>query len=349
MKAAVLREIGKPLVIEDLALPRLSKGQVLIEMQLSAVCHSQQLEVAGRRGPDPYLPHLVGHEGVGVVADVGPGVKKVKVGDQVVLSWMRGLGQVADPVSYTSTRGKVSAGPIATFCETPVISEQCVTPITPPVSAEQAVLAGCAIPTGAGAVWNAMPAKKEGSICLIGMGGVGLAAVCGAVHAGWRQVVAVDLRASRMQAALQLGATHTIDAAGEDLQEAAARITQGRGFDLVLDCSGDTRAMETAVRVAKPRGGKVVIVGNAAAGETFRVDPLDLIRGVSLEGSWGGRVNPDLDIPRLIRLIQEGVFHLDLLMGKRFSLEEVNEAIRALSSGDPGRPILGFPDGHGPA
>lgn len=342
MRAVVLRELGSPLRIEELELPPLSRGHVLVRMQLAAICRSQKLEVSGGRGPDRFLPHLIGHEGVGIVEDIGPGVTKVRPGDQAVLSWIRGCGLPGEPIRYVSPRGCVNAGPVAVFCESPVVSEQCVTRIDPPVDPEVAVLAGCAIPTGAGTVMNAMPADPRGSVCIVGAGGVGLAAVCGAVLSGWTTIVVVDVRAQQLARALELGATHVVQVGRENVEELALRITDGRGFELVVECAGDPRAMELAVRTAKPRGGRVVIVGNLEAGKTITLDPFDLIKGRWIGGSWGGGIDPDEDIPRFVRLAEQGAFPHQRLSGKRFPLERVNEAIRALDGDEPGRPILEY-------
>jgi len=340
MKAAVLRQLGQPLAIEALTLPVLGRGQVLVRMQLAAVCRSQKLEVSGGRGLDRFLPHLIGHEGVGIVEDIGPGVTKVRPGDQVALSWIRGSGLSGEPIRYASQKGVVNAGPVAVFCESPVVAEQCVTRIDPPVDPEVAVLAGCAIPTGAGTIMNAMPADPRGSLCVIGAGGVGLAAVCGAVLSGWTTIIVVDVRAPRLRRALELGATHVVQAGREDVEEVALRMTDGRGCELVVECAGDQRAMELAVRIAKPRGGRVMIVGNLEAGKTITLDPFDLIKGRWIGGSWGGGIDPDMDIPRFVRLAERGAFPHRRLMGKRFSFEQVNEAIQSLDGDEPGRPIL---------
>ena len=339
MKAAVLRQLKTPLSIEELRVPPLGLGQVRVRMQLAAICHSQRLEVSGGRGLDTFLPHLIGHEGVGVVEEIGPGVTKVRPGDQVVLSWIRGSGLAGGPVIYASEQGPVNAGPIATFCESPIVAEQCVTKIDPPVDPAMAVLAGCAIPTGAGAVLNAMPPVLDGSLCIFGAGGVGLAAVCGAVLAGWKQIIVADMRQPRLERALALGATQTLHIGTDDVETFAARLP-GKGFDLVIECAGDAAAMEEAIWVAKPEGGRVVIVGNLESGRTIAVDPFDLIEGRVLTGSWGGGIAPDVDIPRCVRWAAEGAINYQLLMGKRFALDQVNEAMQALGGDEPGRPIL---------
>jgi len=340
MKAAVLRALGGPLVLEELTVPALTVGQVRVRMQLAAICHSQKLEVAGQRGCDRFLPHLIGHEGVGLVEEIGPSVTKVRAGDQVVLSWIRAAGQAGAPIWYDSSQGRVNAGPVAVFCETPVVSEQCVTRIDPPVAPDVAVLAGCALPTGIGAVMNAMPANANGVLCILGAGGVGLAAVCGAVLAGWRKVIVTDVRRARLQRALALGATHTINADTDDAETAIATLTGGEGCDLVVECAGSHQTMEMAVRLAKLRGGRAVIVGNLEAGQTIAVDPFDLIKGRHLSGSWGGGIDPDRDIPRFVDLATRGIFDYRLLLGKRFTLADVNAALAALDEDEPGRPIL---------
>lgn len=277
-----------------------------------------------------------------MVDEVGPGVTKAKAGDQVVLSWIRGSGLSSEPVRYSSFKGTVNAGPISTFCETPVVSEQCVTRMETAVDPEVAVLAGCALPTGAGTVWNAMPSSPGGSVCIIGMGGVGLAAVSGAVYAGWGRVVAVDLWPLRLQRAKELGATDIIQAGSENVEEAILTITSGIGCDLVVECAGSASAMQTAIRIARVKGGKVIIAGNLEAGKTISLDPFDLIKGRWLGGSWGGGIRPDADIPRLVSLVKKGVFNRELLMGKRFTLDQINEAVQALDSEEPGRPIVQF-------
>jgi S-(hydroxymethyl)glutathione dehydrogenase/alcohol dehydrogenase len=341
MKAAILRDLGKPLSIENLEVPKLGRGQVLVKMQLAAVCHSQKLEVSGGRGADRFLPHLIGHEGVGIVIDVGPGVAKVKKNMQVVLSWIRGSGEACGPVIYQSPRGPVNAGPIATFCETPVVSQQCVTPIEPPVQAECAVLAGCALPTGAGTVWNAMKPNPQSSVCILGAGGVGLSAISGAAYAGWSLIAAVDLHSLRLQRAKELGATHTVQARN-GVEKALADIMEGKGFDLVVECAGSPEAMEMAVRIAKPKGGKVMIAGNLETGKKISINPFDLIQGRTLSGSWGGWITPETDIPKFTRLLEQGKMNYKLLTGKTFSLGQINEAVAELSREDPGRPLIQF-------
>lgn len=343
MKAAILRELGKPVTIESIDVPRLGEGHVLVRMQMAAVCHSQKLEVTGARGPDRFLPHLIGHEGVGLVEDTGLGVTKVRSGDQVVLSWIRGSGKPAAQIVYDSPSGKINAGPIATFCERPIIAEQCVTRIHPQIAPEIAVLAGCAVPTGAGTVWNCPPADiRRDSVCILGAGGIGLSAIAGAKVAEWKNIVAVDLKESRLSRARELGATQVVKAGEADTEAKILALTEGKGFDLVVECAGASATMEMAPRLARTQFGYVIIAGNLPAGKKISIDPFDLIKGRWLGGSWGGQIQADRDIPKIVAMLGDGRLNHRLLGGKIFTLDQVNDAIEALTGADPGRPLIAF-------
>lgn len=342
MKAAVLRKLNEPLSLEDVSLPKLGKGHVLVKMQEAAVCHSQKLEISGRRGADLFLPHLVGHEGVGIVLDTGPGVHKVKAGDQVILSWIRGSGSQADPIRYHSKNGSINAGPIATFCETPIIAEQCVTPISVAVPPDQGVLIGCALATGAGTVWKAVSQDIRESICILGAGGVGLSAVAGAVSEGWKQIIVVDLKYPALECAKKIGATHTVCAASEDVFASVQKMTNGTGCDLVVECAGSVKTMAIAPRLGKRKKSQIVIVGNLTSGHTFPVDPFDLIHGRHLTGSWGGWVDPDKDFSEILNQVLLSKIKIEFLLGSRFRLDNVNQAINELDKESTGRPVLEF-------
>ena len=175
MRAAILVEQKKPLVIDEVQLPdSLEIGQVLVKVHFSGICGSQIGEINGAKGPDAYLPHLLGHEASGVVLEVGPGVKHVKPGDLVVMHWRKGLGIEGDPPKYMWRGNKLNAGWIATFNEYAIISENRVTPIAPSVDPQIAALFGCAVTTGFGVIENNAKLKIGESVVVFGAGGVGL-------------------------------------------------------------------------------------------------------------------------------------------------------------------------------
>ena len=337
--AAILVEPGLPLRLDELEIPALRPGQVLLEIAYSGVCHTQLLETQGQRGPDRFLPHCLGHEGSGRIVDVGSGVSKVAPGEEVVLSWIKGSGAEEPGTRYRSSRGYVNAGAITTFSRHAVISENRVTKIPRGLSLQHAAFLGCALPTGIGAAINTAGVRPGQSVAVIGTGGVGCSAVIGAAVAGAHPIVAVDLVQSRLEAAVRVGATHIVPADSEDPGRRLEEICPG-GFDVAIEASGAPAAMQLALACVRPRGGSAVLVGNAKHGSRVSLDPLEFNLGKRLLGTWGGDCVPDRDIPRLGALIASGRVDLGAFCSASFPLGDVNEALDALATGAALRPLL---------
>lgn len=337
--AAVLVELGKPLELAELEVPVLRSGQVLVDIAFSGVCHTQLLECRGHRGHDPYLPHCLGHEGSGIVRDAGAGVTKAKVGDEVILSWIKGRGADVPGTVYRWNGRQVNAGGITTFGRHAVISENRLTVIPDGTSLQDAALLGCAIPTGVGAVLNTAQPKPGSSVAVFGVGGIGLCAIGGAVAAGCTPIVAVDVRQSQLELAKRMGATHTIAAGGEDPVAAIVRICPG-GVDVAIEASGCPEAMGQALQSVRNQGGIAVVIGNARHGEHILVDPWQLNLGKRLLGTWGGDNVPDRDYPRYCRLLSSGRLDLTPLRSSTYRLSDINEAIDDLGAGRVTRPFI---------
>lgn len=337
--AAVLVATGQPLEIAELEIPALKPGQVLVEIAYSGVCHTQLLECQGQRGPDPFLPHCLGHEASGTVIDIGAGVKKCRVGDRVILSWIKGSGHDVPNCAYLSNAGPVNAGAITTFMTLAVVSENRITLLDAAVPFPLAALVGCAAATGAGAVWNAARLRAGESLAVFGCGGVGLCAVAAAVHGQARSVIAVDVHPLRLQLAKALGASELVDASQGD-PVARVRELFPAGVDHAIEASGRPSVMRQALSCVRSRGGQAVVIGNARCGETLEIDPRELNQGKRLLGTWGGDCEPDRDFPRLVSLAQRGDLPLDRLLGREYSLSQVNEALADLQRGDVARPLL---------
>lgn len=180
-EAVVLYELGQPLRLTTLSIPGLRPGQVLVDIAYSGVCHSQLLEVRGRRGPDPFLPHTLGHEASGTVTAVGPGIMKVRPGDRVVLSWIKGSGADVPSTVYQGPEGVVHSGAISTFMRRTITCENRVTPLPDTMPLREGALLGCAIPTGAGIILNTAQVRPGHSVAVFGVGGIGLSAVMAAI------------------------------------------------------------------------------------------------------------------------------------------------------------------------
>jgi len=337
--AAVLEQVGRPVVIAELDVPDLKPGQVLVEIALAGVCHTQWLECQGHRGQDPYLPHCLGHEGSGIVQQVGLGVTKCRLGDRVALSWIKGSGADVPGTVYGWNGRTVNAGAVTTFARHAVVSENRVTVLPAGFDFRDAALLGCAVATGVGAVLNTAGVRPGQSVAVFGTGGVGLCAVAGAQLAGAQPLVAIDVSPERLRVALELGASHVVLACEQNPVIALQKLCSG-GVDIAVEASGRPDVMRQALAAVRRQGGAAVVVGNARHGETIALDPRELNQGKRLLGTWGGDNEPDRDFPRYCRLIQSGRLNLSPLCSVPFRLNEVNEALAALEQRQVARPMI---------
>ncbi|MDA1192368.1 MAG: zinc-binding dehydrogenase [Candidatus Poribacteria bacterium] len=337
--AAVLVETSKPLELADLEIPPLAEGQALVEIAYSGVCHTQLLECRGYRGHDPYLPHCLGHEGSGIVREIGPGVTKAREGDAVILSWIQGSGRNVPSTKYRWGSRTVNAGAITTFNRHAVISENRLTRLADGLALREAALLGCAVPTGMGAVFNVAKPTPGDSLVIIGVGGVGLCAVLGATLAGCAPIIAVDVAPDKLNVAASFGATHCVDARATDPVGEVMRLCPG-GVDIALEATGRPDCMRQALEVARPRGGTVVVIGNARDGERLEIDPRQLNQGKRLLGTWGGDSQPDRDFSRYGRLFTHRHVDVSPLLSREYRLEEINDALNDLEAGRTIRPLI---------
>jgi len=342
MKAAVLEKLNSPLAIDELQVPDLDCGQVLVQVRRSGICGAQIGEIAGVKGEDKYLPHLMGHEGGGVVLDVGPGVTKVKKDDHVVMHWRKGAGIEAKPPKYKRGQGFVGGGWITTFNEVSVVSENRLTAIPKDIPFEVAALMGCAVTTALGLVNNEAELKIGQSIAVAGSGGVGLNIIQGAAMVSANPIIAIDLFDHKLKLAQEFGATHVINAGNEDIRESIKRIAGKFGVDVFVDCTGKVDIMGQGYESTAPNG-RTILVGQPR----FEHDLVlkSMVRhftGKILMDSQGGRTDPSIDIPRYIDLYKNGKLKLDKLITHRFSLDSVNIALDKIRNGETGRCIIEF-------
>lgn len=337
--AAILVETGKPLVVTEIEIPELKPGQVLVEIAYSGVCYTQVMECRGHKGKDPYVPHCLGHEGSGTVMQVSSGVSKVKPGDKVILSWIKGSGSDISGTVYRWGDKSVNAGGVTTFSKHSVISENRLTKLPEGISMDSAALMGCALPTGLGVVFNTIAPKSGQSLVVLGSGGIGLCAIAGASTIGCSHLIAVDVSVSKLKLATEMGATHTIDASKQDPISAVQKICPG-GVDFAIEATGRPEVMDQALRCVRGHGGIAAVVGNAKSDEFIKLDPKQLNFGKQLRGTWGGDNNPDRDYPRYLELLSSGKIKVQALISNKYPLEEINSAIDDLESGRAIRPLI---------
>lgn len=338
-KAAILAQSREPLVIDEITFPEaLGVGQVLVQVLYSTICGAQLNEIAAAKGPDKFLPHLLGHEASARVMEIGPGVTTVKSGDTVVLHWRPSRGIQCQPPAYTWHNKKLNAGWVTTFNDYAIVSENRMTVIPANYDLRNAPLLGCAVTTAAGVINNDAHVKIGESVVVLGVGGVGLNVVQFAQLAGAYPIVAIDLIESKLDMARARGATHCINPENvRDLDTAIREIVGGGGPDKVIETTGVKSVIELAYNLTHADG-TCVLVGVPSEKVTIYTLPIHFNK--VLTGSHGGDAVPQVDIPRLIRLNGAGRLSFDGIITHEFSLDEINAALDVVRSGTAGRVVL---------
>jgi S-(hydroxymethyl)glutathione dehydrogenase / alcohol dehydrogenase len=339
--AAVLVEQNAPLEIKRLTLPsELAFGQVLVKLHYSGICGSQLGEIDGVKGPDKFLPHLLGHEGSASVIDIGPGVTSVIEGDLVVLHWKKGEGLQAQPPQYFSSGQKINAGWVTTFNEYAIISENRMTSIPKHICPKVAALFGCAVTTGFGVIENNAKIKIGESIVVFGAGGIGLNIIQAAKMSSAYPIIAVDQYDNRLELAKKFGATHVINSKKQVSRLELEEILDSEKADIFIDNTGVPEIISMGYSLTKQQG-KIVLVGVPRKGKDTCIHTLPLHFGKSLIGSHGGEAEPEKDIPRFLKLLEAGNLSFTGLISSSYKLSQINDAISDMRDGTlAGRAII---------
>jgi S-(hydroxymethyl)glutathione dehydrogenase/alcohol dehydrogenase len=340
-KAAILVEHNAPLVVDTIDLPprALQVGQVLVKLKASGICGAQLGEIAGVKGVDPHMPHLLGHEGSGVVVATGTGVSTVHPRDHVVLHWRQGAVGIHSqpPHQYYWGPHNIGGGWVTTFNEYAVVSENRVTMIDRDVPFDVAALMGCAVTTALGVVTHDAQLKIGQSVAVIGCGGVGLNVLHAASIAGGNPVIGIDIHRNKLQKALEFGATHAF----ESIDEVQDVLPQG--VDVIVETTGIPALIENAYRRTSPAG-KTILVGQMRYDHKAHINNLPMFSGRTIMASEGGRTNPTVDIPRYLRMWKAGRLKLAELISHRITLSEINDALDKIRAGAvTGRCLIEFP------
>ena len=359
MKAAVLFEAKTPLSIEEVSVDKPGAREVLIRTVAVGVCRSDLHFVDGAY---PHaMPTIPGHEAAGVVEAVGDDVSTVKVGDHVVTCLSAFCGHcefcVTGHMSLclgADTRRKKGAAPRLMLGETPIaqmlnlsayaemmlVHEHACVAIDRDMPMDRAALIGCAVTTGAGAVFNTTDVTPGETVCVVGCGGIGLAAVNAAKIAGAAKIIALDPVAEKRAVAEKLGATHTIDAMSDTAADQVVEISRG-GVHHAIEAVGRAQSAATAVKVLR-RGGTATILGMMPLAEKVGLSALDLLAGKKLQGGLMGSNRFPVDIPRLVDFYMRGELDLDTIIADRMPLARINDAFDELRKGDATRSVITF-------
>ena len=337
--AAILVQTKNPLVLDEIEIPKLRKGQILVKIHYSGICGTQLNEIDGKKGEDKWLPHCLGHEAVGTVCDTGPGVSRMKVDDNVVLTWLRGEGIDAGGVQYGWRKSVVNAGPVTTFQQYAVVSESRAFTTGSSALTDMHVLMGCAAPTGMGAVRNVLRVQKGNSFLVFGSGGVGLCAISMARKLGANPIIAVDISNERLKLAKSFGADITVNLTSESIADAIANHCGGT-IDCAVEACGSPAALNDILGFLRPQGGKVVVIGNAADGSAVTIPSVEFNMGKSILGTWGGDSKPDQDFSSYQKEIEQKSEVFGQLTSQKFLLEDINIAIDKMRTKDVTRPVI---------
>ena len=353
---------SRPLRIEELDLAPPGRDEVLVRVRAAGLCHSDLSVIDGNR-PRP-VPMVLGHEAAGEVVETGEGVDDLKPGDRVVMVFVPSCGHCApcaegrpalcEPGNAANGRGEMLGGGrrlsvdgqpvhhhigVSAFAEHAVISRRSLVKVEADIPHEIAALFGCAVLTGVGAAVNTARIKAGETVAVVGLGGVGLSALLGAIACGASRVIAVDLAQDKLDLALALGATEAFKADAPDVIEAIKQATKG-GVDHGLEMAGSVKALDLAYQITR-RGGTTTTAGLANPAHTLSLSPVRLVAEErTLKGSYVGSCVPSRDIPRFIELYQRGRLAVDKLWTSSGSLDEINEGFDALNEGRTIRHIV---------
>ncbi len=364
MKAAVCREFGKPLRIEEVRLALPEAGELLVKVEACAICHSDLTYMDGGWGGE--LPAVFGHEAAGVIERIGSEVDGFSVGDHVVVTLIRHCGgchycERGEPYLCEGSVPLDDASPLSSeddeilqqglrtgaFAEYVTVHRSQAVQIPQSLPLDSASLLACGVITGLGAVTNSADIPAGCNVAVIGAGGVGLNSIQGAALRKAGRVIALDMAEAKLEASRQFGATHTVNAGEGDAAERVREITDGRGADYVFVTVGSGKAMEQGLGMLA-KSGSLVVVGMPPIGDNMTVDPSDFASaGQHMVGSKMGSSRPASDIPELADLYLAGNLKLDELISGRYPLDEINEAIASVKRGGALRNVIVFTQGGG--
>lgn len=339
MKAALLTRYNAPLTIAEVGLTPLRYGQVLVRVLASGICGAQLQEIRGEKKGGT-LPHLLGHEGCGIVEEIGPGVTRVAPGQKVVMHWRKAAGIEAEFPRYVYKKEEITSGKVTTFSEKSICSENRLTPVPDDTPPELCALLGCGLSTALAIIESEATVKFGESVLIIGCGGLGANLIRAASMRKAHPICVLELHEHKSQLAHQCGCNDFFAIRGGDWRQLA--VMQKRSFDVIIDTAGNSTTMEQALPYLSDRG-RYIMVGQPKPGESVQItDARHLFQGEgkTIKATQGGGFRPDLDIPRYVALHTAGLLDLDHIITHVFSLEKINSAIDAVRAGEAGRILI---------
>jgi len=342
MKAAVLEKINEPLVVADVGLTPLTFGQVLVKILASGICGAQLLEIGGHKGNAKFVPHLLGHEGAGIVEDVGLGVTKVKKGDKVVMHWRKGEGIESDFPSYIYKGKTIRSGKVTTFSEYSIVSENRVTPVPKDTPNELCALLGCGLSTAMGVINEEAQVKFGESVMVVGAGGMGINMLKAATAASAYPIISLDVFDNKKELAESVGAHLFVNTKTQNVGDEMFKKFGIRDADVIIETSGNKFALQDSLPYLSGTG-RFIMVGQPKPGETVELLNANHMfggEGKMIKATQGGKFSPTKDIPRYVRMHKAGVLNIKNIITHRVKLDQVNEAIELVRKGQASRILI---------
>lgn len=342
MKAAILETINAPLVVGDVELTPLSFGQVLVKILVSGFCGSQLQEIAGNKGNAKFVPHMMGHEGCGIVEEVGHGVTRVKKGDKVVMHWRKGEGIESDFPTYTYKGKMMRSGKVTSLSEYSVVSENRITPVPHETPNELCALLGCSLSTALGTINQEADVKFGESVLIVGAGGLGVNLIQAAKLAGAYPIVIADITENKRDTCLSMGAHLFVNSKTSSIAEEIQKAFNTKEIDAIIDTSGNKKAIEDTIPLLSGVG-RYIMVGQPKPGESIELHAaLHLFNGEgkTIKATQGGRFTPSKDILRYVALHKSGILKTDGIITHRMKLNQINEVITLVRTGQAGRILI---------
>lgn len=343
MIGAVLRELNKPLTVNKLTYGNLSYGQILVQVKSSGICGRQIQEINGSKGPDKFLPHLMGHEGGGIVLKVGDGVSKVKAGDHVVMHWRAAKGIQSQFPSYNDeNNNKIGGGLVTTFNSESIVSENRITKISKELPFSIGALLGCSLTTALGLVNNEAKIKIGQSAMVVGCGSVGISVIQALNMVSANPIVSVDLNLDRLNFSKLFGTNNTL-IYNESFEDSCKSLFGSTGPDFIIETSGNPDVISKCYSILAPQG-KLIMVGQPKFDQEIKLSNISKnFVGKQIFDSTGGKTSPDTDIPRYERLIKTGKIDFEKIITNSYNINDINLAISDIISGKTlGKSIINF-------
>jgi len=366
-RAAVAWEKGAPLQIEEIDLQGPKKGEVLVKIAATGVCHTDLYTLSGK-DPEGLFPSILGHEGAGIVQEIGPGVTSLKVGDHVIPLYIpecgecrfclsqktnlcqsirltQGRGLMPDGTSRFSKNGKTILHYMgtSTFSEYTVVPEISLAKINPSAPLDKVCLLGCGITTGVGAVLNTAKVEPGSTVAVFGLGGIGLSVIQGAAMAKASRIIAIDINESKFEFARQLGATDCVNPSksSDPIQNVIVEMTDG-GVDYSFECIGNVKLMRSALEACHKGWGQSIIIGVAGAGEEISTRPFQLVTGRVWKGTAFGGVKGRSELPGYVDRYLKGEIKVDEMVTHTMPFEKINQAFDLMHEGKSIRSVVTF-------